>query len=176
MNLQSVVVKIFFFVCLLGYLSQFFIRTLTNVGTKKTIYHEKQAFQIPSWTPHILFFLQDTIIAEWWQADEFQCYYYHPYRKIIDVQNSLVARENETNLLHSTGHNQRLIPQDEATLAAAMTRSGTLVGRLGVILLVTVAAAVGVVVGISLGVATGEGTASSSEGLRESMRSSSSRK
>ena len=38
----------------------------------------------------------------------------------------------------------RLIPQDEATLADAVTRSGTLVGRLGVLLLVTVAAAVGV--------------------------------
>jgi hypothetical protein len=151
-------------------------RTLTNAGTKKTIYQEKQAFQIESWTPHILFFLQDTIIAEWWQADEFQCYYYHPYRKIIDVQNSLVARENETSLLHSTGHNQRLVPQDEATLAAAMTRSGTLVGRLGVLLLVTVAAAVGVVAGISMGMAMGEGTASSSEGLRESVRSSSSQK
>jgi len=139
-------------------------RTLTNAGTQKTIYKEKQAFQIDPWTPHLLFFLKDTILTEWWEADEFQCYYYHPYRKIIDVQNSLIARENNEGVspadpLHpsATGRYQRLIPQDESSLAAAMSRNGTLVGRLGALLVVAAAAAAGVVVGITIGVAMGEG-------------------
>ena len=146
------------------------------------MYKEKESFQINPWTPHILFFLQDSIITEWWEADEFQCYYYHPYRKIIDVQNSLVARENEENMLHgggvsksATGRYQRLIPQDEAGLAAAVQHNGTLVGRLGTLLLVTVAAAVGVVVGISFGMATEGAAPASLDGTRESMRSSSSK-
>lgn len=106
-----------------------------------------------------MFFLQDTILTEWWESDEFQCYYYHPYRKIIDVQNSLVAREAQQDgsvlsdpLHNTTGRYQRLIPQDEARLAS----SGTMFGRLGTLLVVMAAAAAGVVVGISLGVAMGE--------------------
>jgi len=153
----------------------FYFRTLTNSGTQKTIYNEKQVFTIEPWTPHILFFLDDSVLAEWWDADEFVCYYYHPYRKIIDVQNSLIAKDNATiDPNHTTGRYQRLIPQDEASLAAAVSRNDSLVGKIGTFLMVTVAAAAGVVAGIAIGVAMGE-DASSSSSSREAAASSNSK-
>jgi len=75
-------------------------------GTKKTIYHKHQFFEIPPYTPHLLHFLEDSILAEWWnQPNESRCWYYHPYRNIVDVQNSLVST--------STGRHSILVPQHD---------------------------------------------------------------
>lgn len=84
--------------------------TLTTTGTRKTIYNAYDHFTIAEYVPHILYFLEPTTMAEWWDADvHFSCYYYHPYRKILDVQNSIFA----TTASHPLGHHQYLIPQDQ---------------------------------------------------------------
>ena len=79
---------------------------LTPTGTEKTIYGPLQSFDIDPYVPHILHFLQDSVIAEWWeQPGDFVCWYYHPYRRIVDIQNALIAT--------STGQHQLLVPQDD---------------------------------------------------------------
>lgn len=87
--------------------------TLTNTGTRKTVYEAYDHFTIAEYVPHILYFLEPTTLAEWWDADvHFSCYYYHPYRKILDVQNSIFATTTTSNS-HALGHHQYLIPQDQ---------------------------------------------------------------
>jgi hypothetical protein len=78
--------------------------TLTATCTEKKIYTAGQYVVTPKYTPHILHFLEDTVLVEWNEPGPFQCWYYHPYRRIIDVQNSLVSQ--------STGHFFKLVPQD----------------------------------------------------------------
>lgn len=78
--------------------------TLAATGTIKTIYKAGAYFTIPEYTPHILHFLEHTVLVEWNEPGPFQCWYYHPYRRIIDVQNSKVSQ--------STGQFFKLVPQD----------------------------------------------------------------
>ena len=79
---------------------------LTPQGTDKKIYKPCESFRIPPYTPHVLHFLSDSVLAEWWyQKGESRCWFYHPYRRIVDVQNSLVSM--------STGQHQLLVPQNE---------------------------------------------------------------
>jgi len=115
--------------------------TLTQTETLKTVYEGNATFQIDAYTPHILHFLEDTVLIEWWwwpedeekdkkkgeqeggsalststtvapsakkdttTGGDLQCWYYHPYRRIVDVHNSLVAP--------STGHFQRYAQEKE---------------------------------------------------------------
>jgi hypothetical protein len=117
--------------------------TLEESGTMKTTYSQYDHFTIPPYVPHILYFPKsnETILAEWWSPPtaEFQCYYYHPYRKTIDIQNSLRMKEmeksssssNDRNIADSlsshsgttTGRHQRLIPQDEVPFQSGPTSS-----------------------------------------------------
>lgn len=130
--------------------------TLTATGTLKTIYDQFQHFVIDPYVPHILYFLEDSILAEWWpHRTDFQCWYYHPYRKIIDIQNSVVEKENNEKGggSGSTGHHQRLVPQDEARMNAVSQRNS--MERWSMILLTIFSAAAGVAVGMGIGLALG---------------------
>jgi hypothetical protein len=149
--------------------------TLTETETIKTIYEQYQHFTIEPYVPHILHFLEDSVVAEWWPHEsDFQCWYYHPYRKIIDIQNSIMATELATSGNGSsggsngggrgdessgssakTGHHQRLVPQDEARLHASDGPFSVWGGRIMALVVVGVAASTGLVVGIVLGAALG---------------------
>lgn len=79
---------------------------LTEHGTTKTIYYPHEVFEIPAYTPHILYFMEESILTEYWeQPSETRCWIYHPYRRIVDVQNSLHST--------STGQHHLLVPQLE---------------------------------------------------------------
>ena len=79
---------------------------LTPKGTDKRVYGPMENFTVPAYVPHILHFLEDTILTEWWESSEaLLCFVYHPYRRVIDVRNSLVSS--------STGQHQLLVPQDD---------------------------------------------------------------
>eukprot|EP00980_Cylindrotheca_fusiformis_P027861 scaffold22560_cov135-Cylindrotheca_fusiformis.AAC.72 len=79
---------------------------LTEQGTSKRIYNTHEVFEIPAYTPHILYFMEDTTMTEHWeQSGETRCWIYHPYRRIVDVQNSLHSK--------STGQHHLLVPQIE---------------------------------------------------------------
>jgi len=85
--------------------------TLNEEGTHKQIYHQFEHYVVSPYVPHILYFVTDSIIVEWWDKNtDFSCYYYHPYRKLIDVQNSLIHQVSRL------GHHQFLVPQDDASL------------------------------------------------------------
>lgn len=51
----------------------------------KTVYGPNSFITIPAGVPHLFNFLEDTVMAEWWDGP-FDCYYYRPYRDIIDAQ------------------------------------------------------------------------------------------
>lgn len=40
---------------------------------------------IPPGIPHLFNFLEDTVMAEWWEGS-FEAWYYKPYRNLIDAQ------------------------------------------------------------------------------------------
>ena len=150
--------------------------TLTQTGTVKTVYNEKDHFSVPPYVPHILYFLDDSILAEWWDTDDFQCWYYHPYRKIIDVQNSLIARDHEYKsssggVSGATGRHQRLVPQDEAAVMTNKKTKGLATAAVGL----AVGVVTGVVVGVILGLALGESSSSSGSSPERNNNNSSSR-
>mmetsp|Transcript_21114 Transcript_21114/g.58729 ORF Transcript_21114/g.58729 Transcript_21114/m.58729 type:complete len:146 (-) Transcript_21114:391-828(-) len=76
--------------------------------TDKIQLKNHQSFAIRPYVPHIFHFPSGgAVLAEWWEPSsttDLQCWFYHPYRRIVDVQNSLVSR--------STGHHALLVPQD----------------------------------------------------------------
>jgi len=62
-------------------------------STRKRIYEDKEYLKIDPYVPHIFHFLEDTIMAEWWEPEPFHAWYYEPYRKI--VQDSFQSDEAE---------------------------------------------------------------------------------
>lgn len=54
---------------------------LTNVNT----YERHEFAKIPRGVPHVFEFLEDSVIAEWWEPRGFQCWFYRPYREIVDA-------------------------------------------------------------------------------------------
>jgi hypothetical protein len=79
---------------------------LTPTGTSKQVYAALEQFSVPAYVPHIFLFSTDTVCGEWWdQPAASACWLYHPYRRVVDVTNSLVSR--------STGQHQLLVPQDD---------------------------------------------------------------
>lgn len=81
--------------------------TLAETGTVKKIYKEREYFSIEPYVPHILYFLEETNIAEWYDGT-FRCWYYHPYRNIVNVQNSLLEEKDR-----STPRHRLLVLKDE---------------------------------------------------------------
>jgi len=51
--------------------------------TSKQVYGENQYLCIPPFTPHLFHFLEDTVIAEWWDGP-FHAWFYEPYRLIVE--------------------------------------------------------------------------------------------
>lgn len=112
--------------------------TLTDGGTVKRTYKQYEHYTVPAYVPHVLYFQEDSIIAEWWDKNtDFACYYYHPYRKLIDVQNSVMQEK-------SLGHHRFLVPQDDAALGDGSKKSGSWGAVLGSVV-------VGICAGVGLG-------------------------
>lgn len=49
----------------------------------KKVYSKNSFLEIPPGTPHLFNFLEDTLMAEWWDGP-FEAWYYRPYRNIIE--------------------------------------------------------------------------------------------
>jgi hypothetical protein len=116
---------------------------LTPKGTDKKVYRKLETFEIPEYTPHVLHFLEDSIIVEWWknQPHESQCWYYHPYRNIVDVQNSLVST--------STGRHSSLVPQNDFDHQWLSENNDSGIGW-GSLIWMTSGVAMGLILGITL--------------------------
>lgn len=102
---------------------------LTEEGTEKTIYEAHQSFYVEPYVPHILHFLQDTVLLEFWLGP-FQCWYYHPYRRLVQLQNELVSKDVDAP--SSIGVFQRLVPADLGA-AEANSYSGLILGLIGLV-------------------------------------------
>lgn len=100
---------------------------LGDKGTSKTVYGPHSYFQVDSFIPHILHFLEDTIILEFWEG-KFQCWYYHPYRRLVQLQNELVANNNSENTSSSIGQFQRLVPADLGDASASSVSAALWMG------------------------------------------------
>lgn len=50
---------------------------------RKTIYGPGDSVTIPPGVPHLFRFLEDTVMAEWWDGP-FETWYYRPYRDIVE--------------------------------------------------------------------------------------------
>lgn len=61
--------------------------------TVKTIYTANEYIAIPPFTPHIFEFLEDTVMAEWWDGP-FEAWFYDPYRSIVQQSFSNVIAPN----------------------------------------------------------------------------------
>lgn len=59
--------------------------------TEKKIYGPYEYLSIPPYVPHVFHFLQDTVMAEWWEPGSFHAWFYEPYRSI--VQQSFSSKE-----------------------------------------------------------------------------------
>lgn len=61
------------------------IWTLAEDGSTTTATYGKHEFiSIARGTPHVFEFLEDTIMAEWWEPQGFQAWFYTPYRDIVN--------------------------------------------------------------------------------------------
>lgn len=100
---------------------------LTTEGTEKIIYGAHDKFYVNPYVPHILHFLKDTVLLEYWEGP-FECWYYHPYRRLVQLQNELVSKDSV-----DAGHIgvfQRLVPADLGAVEAS-SGSGLVMGLIG---------------------------------------------
>jgi hypothetical protein len=63
--------------------------TLDNDGrTVQQTYHRNDYICIPPFTPHIFEFVDDSVVAEWWDGD-FHAWFYEPYRKLVEKSSTI---------------------------------------------------------------------------------------
>ena len=59
--------------------------TLQRDGsTRKQVFGPNEYVNVPPYVPHIFEFLEDTVMAEWWEEGVFHAWFYHPYRKLVE--------------------------------------------------------------------------------------------
>ena len=153
--------------------------TLGPTHTIKTVYGPHDYFSIPPYVPYILYFLQETVLVEWWDGGDgsgasstTDCWVYHPYRKLIDIQNSITAQ--------GVGKHSLLVPQDELRMilgnnpAESCTKSSSGGGGVRVFCWTLGGVVVGVILGTLLGAAVREEASASSSSSSSSLARSSS--
>ena len=72
--------------------------TLSPCGSTKIDTYTKHDFvKIPRGVPHVFEFVEDTVMAEWWEPQGFQAWFYKPYRDIVDasIGSALVEKRKQ---------------------------------------------------------------------------------
>lgn len=57
---------------------------MTKQGTQKTVHQSFEYIRISPFVPHIFHFLDDTVMAEWWEPQGVYAWFYEPYRKLVE--------------------------------------------------------------------------------------------
>ena len=52
-------------------------------STTVTTYGTHEYVEVPRGVPHVFEFVEDTVMAEWWEPGGFRCWFYGPYREIV---------------------------------------------------------------------------------------------
>jgi len=73
----------------------------TDGSTKIVTYGPHEFVTIPRGVPHVFEFVEDTVLAEWWEPPGFQAWFYKPYREIVNSKMG-VASSGE-----GVGHTKR---------------------------------------------------------------------
>merc|ERR1711879_784539 len=60
------------------------VRDLENNCDVKKVYVANDFISISPGEPHIFEFLEDTVMAEWWEPMPFKAWFYRPYRELVD--------------------------------------------------------------------------------------------
>jgi len=55
-----------------------------NGSTTKKTYGAYEYIRVPPLVPHVFYFLQDSVMAEWWEPEPFEAYFYTPYRQVVE--------------------------------------------------------------------------------------------
>jgi hypothetical protein len=98
-----------------------------NGSTIKHVYNEYQYIRVPPFVPHIFHFLEDTCMAEWWEPEPFEAWFYSPYRRL--VEQSFDGTRNEGNLIKlSESINSRMSMITAAGVVFGLVL-GILIGR-----------------------------------------------
>jgi len=125
----------------------------TDGSTKKFTLGPRDYFEVPPYVPHVESFLEDTIHAEWWEADGvtgpqgFRHWLYAPYRRLVDLSfewghgdaprgTLKLLREGkliEDPELEEDTFNERDL-SDKRTGRLTMVLGGILIGGLGFLL------------------------------------------
>jgi hypothetical protein len=72
--------------------------TLAEDGsTTKTTHGQRSFISIPRGVPHVFEFLEDTVMAEWWEPQGFQPWFYGPYRDIVNRSMIVRGRDDDTD-------------------------------------------------------------------------------
>lgn len=85
------------------------IWTLQSDGrTKVTYYGAHDFIKIPRGVPHVFEFVEDTVLAEWWEPPGFQAWFYKPYRDIVNKTMGVGNISGEANYGSGSGRKQGL--------------------------------------------------------------------
>jgi hypothetical protein len=71
-------------------------------------------FTLAPYVPHILHFLEDAVSSGTFGEGQFICYYHHPYRRVVPIQeNSLMevqqGQNRNTSAFSATGHAREIV-------------------------------------------------------------------
>mmetsp|Transcript_18797 Transcript_18797/g.27797 ORF Transcript_18797/g.27797 Transcript_18797/m.27797 type:complete len:217 (+) Transcript_18797:92-742(+) len=83
--------------------------TLSHDGTEKNTYTTGELCSIPPYVPQLLNFLEDSVIVEYWDVEDFQSYFYHPYRNVVNIHSGVINMD--TSVKHVPPLFQHLVPQ-----------------------------------------------------------------
>ncbi len=61
------------------------VTTREGINDIKTIYQTNDLIRVEPNIPHVFNFLEDTLLAEWWDGP-FDAWYFKPYRSIVESQ------------------------------------------------------------------------------------------
>lgn len=116
--------------------------TLEDDGsTKITNYGAHDFITIPRAVPHVFEFVEDTVLAEWWEPPGFQAWFYKPYRDIVNRK--MEELENEAAAAAGRGERKKkkekgleiLVPVGNKNWnTAKIVLGATFVGYLGFVL------------------------------------------
>jgi hypothetical protein len=100
-----------------------------NGITEKTVYGPYQYLEISPYVPHIFEFLEDTVIAEWWDRP-FHAWFYQPYRRIVQL--SFQTTTTTTTLGHFSHDimvdREAIVDVSTSSLAAKWWCTGVVIG------------------------------------------------
>lgn len=74
-----------------------------NGSTAKQVYGPYSYIQIPPYVPHIFSFLEDTVMAEWWEPEPFRAWFYLPYRRLVDESFVSTSQSKLVKLIEEQG-------------------------------------------------------------------------